>query len=104
MSGGLRHFSSISGFQPCPISEVFQALEGVKKPAGGLDRLNACPTNSTPGLVKVSEFNEFSEFSVGRAIPPASSLASEVFIPISDKLQGIPDELRGGPEAYGIQD
>ena len=98
MSGGLRHFSSVSGFQPCPISEVFQALEGVKKPAGGLDRLNACPTNSTPGLVKVSEF------SVGQAIPPSSSLASKVFIPISEKLQGIPDELRGGPKAYGIQD
>ena len=41
------------------------------------------------GLVKVSEFI------VGQAIPPASSLASEVFIPISKKLQGVPDELRG---------
>ena len=30
-----------------------------------------------------------SEFIVGQAIPPVSSLASEVFIPISEKLQGI---------------
>ena len=45
--------------------------------------LFVCPTNSTPGLVKVSELI------VGQAIPPVSSLASEVFIPISEKLQGI---------------
>ena len=30
-SGGISHFFAISGFQPCPISEVFRGLEGVKK-------------------------------------------------------------------------
>ncbi len=38
-----------------------------KSPLGGLGRLNACPTNSTPGLVKVNEF------SVGQAIAPGDS-------------------------------
>ena len=54
-----------------------------KSPLGGLGRLNACPTNSTPGLVKVNEF------SVGQAIPRVLSLASEVFIPTSKKLNDI---------------
>ena len=45
---------------------------------GGLGRLNACPTNTTPGLVKV-----------GQAIPPVRSLASEVVIPISKKSSDI---------------
>ena len=48
--------------------------------------LNACPTNSTPGLVKASPF------SVGQATLPVRPLASEVFIPISKELQVQPKQ------------
>ncbi len=71
-------------FNPAQFQKLSKHSKMGNSLPGGIDRLNACPTNSTPGLVKVSEF------SVGQAIPPASSLASEVFIPISKKLKGIP--------------
>ena len=84
--------STLPNFRSFPGTRRYE-----KSPLGGLGRLNACPTNSTPGLVKVSEL------SVGQAIPPDSSLASEVFIPISKKLKGIPDEVSSGFQPWPKQ-
>ena len=42
--------STLPNFRSFPITRMCE-----KSPLGGLGRLNACPTNSTPGLVKVSD-------------------------------------------------